>query len=155
MDETTQFFEAVEAGDIGRVRSLLSPHPELVRARDADGATALHHAAFVGARELVTLLLASGADMNARDATHDATPSGWAIHYLRELGGLLAIEIEDVLYAIRTRDATWARRLVTRHPALVGATDAHGKPLTAHARESGDATIAELFAATREPPNVG
>ena len=121
-------------------------HPELANARDADGATALHHAAFNGHRALVAALIDAGAELNARDATHAATPTGWAIHYLRELGGLLAIEIEDVLYAIRTRDVAWARRLVTRHPALLDATDADGKPLAAHARESGDAAIAELFA---------
>jgi ankyrin repeat protein len=124
----------------------LRAHPELARARDADGATALHHAAFNAHRALVGALLDAGADLNARDATHDATPSGWAIHYLRELGGLLTIEIEDVLYAIRTRDVAWTRRLVTRHPALIAATDLQGTPLAAHARESGDAAIAELFA---------
>ena len=126
--------------------SLLRAHPELARAHDADGATALHHAAFNGHRELVAALVDAGAELNARDAIHDATPSGWAIHYLRELGGLLAIEIEDALYAIRTRDVVWARRLVTRHPALLEATDVHGKPLATHARESGEAAIAELFA---------
>ncbi|HEY6945312.1 MAG TPA: hypothetical protein VI431_09255 [Candidatus Acidoferrum sp.] len=61
--------------------------------------------------------------MNARDGRFDATPSDWAIHYLRELGGLLAVEIEDVLHAIRTHDAAWAHRLVKRHPALINAVD--------------------------------
>lgn len=92
------------------------------------------------------LLCASGAELNARDGRFDATPSGWAIHYLRELGGLLAIEIDDVLHAIHTRDVRWVRRLITRHPSLTGATDARGKPLAAHARESGDPEIAHLFA---------
>lgn len=146
MNEITQFFQAVQAGDVERVRFLLTGHPELARARDAEGATALHHAAFHGHRPLVTLLCASGAELNARDDRHDATPSGWAIHYLRELGGLLAIEIEDLLYVIQTRDATWAHRLITRHPRLVDAKDAHGKLLAAHAHESGDPAIASLFA---------
>ena len=146
MSEIGQFFQAVESGDVERARILLAAHPELARARDAEGATALHYAAFHGHRPLVDLLLAAGAELNARDARFGATPSGWAIEYLRELGGLLAIEIEDVLHAIQTRDARWARRLVTRHPALVDATDAHGKPLAAHARESGDPEIAGLFA---------
>ena len=146
MSEIASFFQAVESGDVERVRMLLAARPELARARDAEGATALHHAAFHGHRPLVTLLRDGGADLNARDGRFDATPSGWAIHYLRELGGLLAIEIEDVLYAIQTRDAKWARRLLARHPALVDATDAHGKPLAAQARESGDPAIASLFA---------
>ena len=145
MSETAEFFEAVENGDVEHVTRLLTANPELVRARDAAGATALHHAAFHGNRALVTLLLAGGAELNARDGEHDATPAGWAMHYLRELGGLLAVEIEDALYAIRTRDAMWARRLVTRHPALIDATDVNGKSLAEYARESGDASIAELF----------
>jgi hypothetical protein len=33
----------------------------------------------------------SAADINARDDRFDATPAGWAIEYLRGLGGLLAI----------------------------------------------------------------
>jgi hypothetical protein len=148
MNELGQFFQAVESGDVERVRILLAAHPELARARDPEGATALHHAAFHGHRALVTLLCDGGAELNARDERFDATPSGWAIHYLRELGGLLAIEIEDLLYAIQTRDAKWARRLLTRHPPLVDATDAHGKPLAAHARESGDREIANLFASS-------
>jgi ankyrin repeat protein len=145
MNETQEFFRAVEQGDADRVVRLLASNRELARARDGDGATALHHAAFHGHRSLVEILVAAGADLNARDAEHDATPTGWAIHYLRERGGLLAIEIEDVLYAIETRDARWVMRLVTRHPALRDATDRHGTSLATRARESGDAAIAEVF----------
>src|ERR1700758_3828787 len=145
MNETAAFFQAVTAGDEERVRALLEGHPALALARDSEGATALHHAAFLGHRSIASLLCAKGAELNARDERFGATPSGWAIHYLRELGGLLAIEIDDVLHAIRTRDSAWAQRLVTRHPALLNARDKQGKPLAAHARESGDAAIAALF----------
>jgi ankyrin repeat protein len=146
MSHSVEFFHAAEAGLVDRVRQLLTEHPELLDARDADGATVLHHAAFHGHRELVQLLVASGADLNARDGQHHATPTGWAIHYLRELGGLLAIEIEDVLYAIERHDAAWVHRLVRRHPALMDAVDRTGKPLAVHARESGVEAIAEVFA---------
>ena len=57
----------------------------------------------------------------------------------------MAVEIGDVLYAIETRDVKWARRLVTRHPWIVDAKDAGGKPLAAYARECGDQAIADLF----------
>ena len=151
--DSAQFFQAVEADDIERVGLWLASRPDLVRARDVDGATALHHAAFHGYRDLVQLLVASGADVNAHDGEHHATPAGWAIHYLRELGGLLAIEIDDVRYAIERRDAPWVERLVRRHPALIDAVDRNGKPLAAFARESGIAAITELFAsAGREGP---
>ena|SRR5205085_8442360 len=145
MTSIAPLVEAVEAGDVDGVRALLAANPDLVHARDATGATALHYAAFHGHRALVDLLCAAGADLNARDARHDATPTGWAIHYLRERGGLLAIEVEDVLHAIHTRDVSWVKRLVTRHPAIVHAADASGKPLLDHARQVGDAAIVRLF----------
>jgi ankyrin repeat protein len=143
------FFDAVEGGDTERVTRMLDQRPELVRARDDAGATGLHHAAFHGHRSIVNLLIARGADVNARDGEHDATPSGWAIHYFRELGGLLAVEIEDTLYAIRNRDVPWVERLVTRHPALIDATDLKGKPLADHASESGVDSIARLFSGAK------
>ena len=43
-----------------------------------DGGTALHAAAYAGSAEAVRLLLARGADLEARDATWDSTPLDWA-----------------------------------------------------------------------------
>ena len=142
----SEFFTAVQSGDTGRVRALLTSDPALSRAKDADGATALHYATEHGRREIVQLLLEHGADINARDDRFHATPTGWAIEYLRGLGGLQAVEIEDVLFAIRERDVRWVRRLLARWPALGKATDLQGKALAQHARESGHVELAGLFA---------
>ena len=148
-NDVKQFFDTVERGDAERITRLLDQRPDLVISRDETGATALHVAAFHGHRSIVNLLISRGAEVNARDLEHDATPSGWAIQYLRELGGLLAIEIEDTLYAVRNRDAAWVERLVTRHPALIDATDVNGKPLAEHASESGIESIARLFSSAK------
>jgi hypothetical protein len=117
--------------------------------KDNEGATALHYATLNGHREIVGLLLAGGADINARDDRFHATPTGWAIEYLRESGGLLAMEIEDVLYAIRENDVRWVRRFLTRLPTLARAKDAHGTALRQHASESGNDEIARLFETER------
>jgi len=146
MDDLKQLLLAIENDDADVVRLLIAMDPALLHARDEDGATPLHCAAYFGRRAIVELLLKAGADLNARDTTYGATPAGWAIHYLRERGALLAIEIEDVLFAIRRGDAEWVERLVTRHPWVADAVDREGKPLAAHAAESGHAGIAELFA---------
>ena len=147
-----ELFTAVQQGQVDLVERLLAADATLVHARDADGATALHHAAFHGQKEIAQLLIACGADVNARDGEHDATPAGWAIHYLRELGGLLAIEIEDVCHAITAHDVEWTTRLVRRHPALVHAVDRTGIPLAALARQSANEDIAALFRGSADDP---
>jgi hypothetical protein len=140
-----EFFEAIKSRDITQVRRILASNPDDAGARDSDGATALHHATEIGDREIVAVLLDSGADINARDDRHHATPTGWAIEYLRESGGLLAMEIDDVLFAIRENDTRWVRRFITRLPALAKAKDARGEPLAQHAAESGNEEISGLF----------
>jgi len=142
-------FAAAERGDVEAVRALLAADPDLVRARDETGATALHVAAFHGHHAVADVLLAAGADVNARDGMYDATPLGWATHFLRERGGLLAIEIEDALYAIRRGDRELVARYLTRHPWLADASDREGTPLAAHAHATGDAELDRLFTSHR------
>ena len=74
-----------------------------------------------------------------------ATPAGWAIEYLRELGGFLAIELDDFAHAIRQGDVEWVRRFLRRFPALRAACDTQGKPFQLLAQKSGNQKIAELF----------
>src|SRR4029453_10937954 len=103
MNQNTELFTAVKSGDTARVREILGSDPTLARVKDGEGATALHYATLNAHREIVSLLHESGADINARDDRFQATPTGWAIEYLRERGGLQAIDIEDMLFAIRER----------------------------------------------------
>jgi hypothetical protein len=146
MENTEHFFDAVGRGDVAATRELLARDRTLAGARDSTGATPLHVAALNGRREIVEVLLEAGADINARDATFDATPAGWAIEPLRERGALLAIEIEDLLFAIERGDVTWASRLLARHPALKRAVDRDGTPLSTHAAASAEPAMARLFA---------
>ena len=139
------FFAAVDRRDSGEARRLLAEEPALARARDTSGATALHHAAFNGDRELAELLLSAGAEVNSRDATHGATPTGWAAEFWRERGGLLAIEIDDVLFAIRRGDDEWVGRLVERLPALRHAVSRDGVSLALHAKASGNTRLMRYF----------
>ena len=59
-----QFIYAVFLANAKRVSALLRENPELVRELYARGDTALHHAARNGDLEIVTLLVAGGADVN-------------------------------------------------------------------------------------------
>src|SRR5690349_1053151 len=107
---SAELFSAVASGDVECVRELLGSDPDAAKVTDDEGATALHYATLNGRREIVELLLEYGADVNARDGRFGATPAGWAIESLRERGGLLGMEIDDVLYAIRQHDIRWVHR---------------------------------------------
>jgi ankyrin repeat protein len=76
-DERAAIFRAAERGDTGAVGLMLELGfpPET---RGDNGGTALHAAAYNGSAETVRLLLAHGADLEARDTTWNDTPLGWA-----------------------------------------------------------------------------
>jgi ankyrin repeat protein len=145
MNVFERLIEAAKRGDVVDVRTILHRHAELINQRDQLGATALHHAAFGGHRSVVQELVGRGAEINAPDSQFGATPAGWAIEYLRELGGFLAIELDDLAHAIRRGEVEWVARFLSRFPALRGARDTQGKPFKLLAQESGNQEIANLF----------
>lgn len=145
MKEFKDLIEAVKQGLIEEVRSLLAAHPEWINRRDEMGATALHHAAFEGRCEVVRVLVEHGAEINARDDKFRGTPAGWAIEYLREMGAMLGIELDDFAYAIERSDVDWARRFVRRFPRLRTAVGPEGRSFKELAEESGNPEIVKLF----------
>ena len=145
MSDFQNMIEAVKQGDLERVRAILEIDDRLANQRDESGATPLHYATLNGHRHIVKLLLERGADINSTDSRFGATPAGWAIEYLREKGGFLAIELDDLAYAIQLGDARWVARFLKRFPALRQASDTNGTLFQGLARESGNREIAGLF----------
>lgn len=144
-----QLIEAAERGAVEDLKTILHSHPDLVRERDETGATALHYAAFGGHHDAVRALVEAGADINAIDAKFHATPAGWAIEYLREMGGFLGIELRDFAWAIENGHLELAARLLKRFPALRHGSDTEGRPFRALAERSANTEIRRLFA---DPP---
>jgi ankyrin repeat protein len=66
-EPTNAFFEAVVLGDYAAVRAMLDADPGLARASDALGFTALHVLGTEDDPAMAELLLAAGADVNARN----------------------------------------------------------------------------------------
>ncbi len=140
-----ELIDAVKRGDIDRVARVLDADGNLVGQRDENGATALHYAALGGHRQIVKLLVERGADVNCADTEFGATPTGWAIEYLREIGGYLAFELDDFAYAIEQADAHWVVRILQRFPALRTAHHSSGKTFKQLAQASGQAEIVAFF----------
>jgi len=138
--------DAIEQDDVDAVAAILERDKQVVNQTDATGATALHYAALNGRRRIAQMLVEQGADVNARDGEFGATPSGWAIEYLRELGGHLAVELEDLAYAIETRDIKWARRFLARFPNLRESVYRDETTFRQLAEKSSDPQILQLFA---------
>lgn len=145
MTEFDELMDAVNQNDSARVQSALERNPELVHQRCNRGATALHVAALKGHAQISRMLIAQGADVNSRDDRFGATPAGWAIEYLREQGALLAIELDDLEFAIERRDTAWVARLIKRFPKLRNACAASGVPFRQTALQSGHDDLAALF----------
>ncbi|MGA3047224.1 MAG: ankyrin repeat domain-containing protein [Terracidiphilus sp.] len=140
-----RLIEAAKTGVATDVRAIIERHPRLINKRDRHGATPLHHAAFGGHRQLAQLLVQLGADINAIDEEFGATPAGWAIEYLREIGGFLGIELADLSYAIERGHVEWVARFLKRFPALREARDPQGRPFKLLAQHSGNLEILRLF----------
>jgi ankyrin repeat protein len=151
MGASEDLIDAAKQGDLQRVKGILDTHDGLANLRDDSGATPLHYAALNGHREIVHVLLQRGADINCTDSQFGATPAGWAIEYLREMGAHLAIELNDLAYAIRLGDTRWVDRFLRRFPALRHARDTQGTPFQKLARESGNREIASLFGVDASP----
>jgi len=145
MHKFEKLIEAATQGNLADAQFVLRDHPELINNRDDSGATALHYAALAGHRAIVQLLVQHGADINARDAKYGATPAGWAIEYMREMGAFLAIELSDLAFAIRRGDVEWTARFLDRFPTLRHACDEHGTPFRTLAEQTGKSAIVNLF----------
>jgi ankyrin repeat protein len=149
MDDFATLLDAVNRNAADEVSAILQRSPQLVHRRDAEGATALHYAAFNGTSDIARALIQHGADINARDGRFGATPAGWAIEYLRELGGFLGIELADFAFALERGDAFWVRRFLARFPAVRHARDLQGRSFEERARQSGNPEIVHLFEASQ------
>ena len=76
--------------EVSGVELVVPAFPDEVNARDEDGATPLHQAAWQGDLELIRRLLAAGADPSITDDRFGSTPLQWAEHaYQTEAADLL------------------------------------------------------------------
>ena len=66
-----EVFDLLRKGDVPAVKALVEKTPQLVEARDAQGLTLLHYAAYGRSAELINFLIDKGAKPDVRDAEAD------------------------------------------------------------------------------------
>src|SRR5476649_610567 len=81
--------DAAKAGDLEKVKALLSAHPDLINSKDTNGITLLYIAAYHGNKDLAEFLLANQAEVNARDDFGDTPLNCAALRNHRDVAKLL------------------------------------------------------------------
>jgi len=81
-DPSKEIIKAAKNGHVALIKDLLATDKSLINARDKDGSTPLHCATWKGQKEVVALLIAAGADVNAHNANEHwgTTPLHAAAH---------------------------------------------------------------------------
>jgi ankyrin repeat protein len=103
-----QMLKAAKSGNVAAVRLLLEADPSLVDARDTDGSTPLHCAAWKGHAEVAALLLDHGADIHARNLNEHwgDTPLHAAAHGNQRAVAELLIDRGADLHAVNPAGRT-------------------------------------------------
>jgi ankyrin repeat protein len=116
-----EIHDAAKAGDLVKVKALLKLDPELVSSKDNNGHTPLHVAVWDGHKDVVELLLANGAEVDARGNT------GTPLHWAARMGNKVVVE------------------LLLSKGAAVNALDKSGSTALHLAAEDGHKEVAELL----------
>jgi ankyrin repeat protein len=128
-----EIHEAVKNNDLVKVKSLIKDSPDLVFSKDEDGFTPLHLAAANGYKDIAELLLASKADIEAKDKSR-STPLHQAV-----ASGAEHSDLVEVLIA---------------HKADVNAADTNGLTPLHYATLADNGKVAELLLIHGAHPDI-
>jgi ankyrin repeat protein len=137
-----QIFVAAQNGDLETVKSLLKVNPELVRKIDTLGVTPLHRAAQQGRIDVVRLLLASGADVNAQDKYGNTPLHESALFGHKDVVALLLASKADVNALNKNGETPLHRAAMTGHNDVAELLLANGAGV--NAKDNGSTTPLQL-----------
>jgi len=83
MSNAPLLFEAINRGELDEVQRQIGANAHLVNEPGDDNITPLIAAARSGKRDIAVWLIAQGANTEAVDIRHGATPLGWAAYFAR------------------------------------------------------------------------
>ena len=164
-DGVTEILEAAKDGDLTRVSAEIARDPALARGSNDTGDTPLHLAAERGHLDLVNVLIAAGADVDAVRSdgyrpVHSALLSSWRAKVPRERARAIA----DTLFAHGSRytiylaavldDKAYVRDALARDSSLANFEDTcHRRPISA-AAERNDLEMVKLLLENGADPNL-
>ena len=90
------FFGAVRDGDVAKINSAITDHPDWVNSKDSRGYTPLILAAYYDRKEVVALLLQKGARVRDKDGTGNSALMGACFKGYEEVVALLLEAGADV-----------------------------------------------------------
>ena len=122
---------AAHLDDLALLADLLTNDPRRVSERGGDGQTPLH---FARSREAIDLLLNAGADINARDVDHRASPAEWMLDRAQGAGryALAAYLVDrgadaDIFLAAALGRTDHVVQLLTQAPELLDEQTGRGR----------------------------
>ena len=110
-----ELHDAVRNGELEKVKGLLKDHPDVVLTEDEGGTTPLHWAAKKGDKDLVELLLANKADVNARTNAGDTPLHCAASNGHKDVVEFLLANKADVNATNNRRWTPWDTAVIAGH----------------------------------------
>ena len=125
-----EIHDAASKGDLEKVKALLKDNPKVVFSlatnKDEEGSTPLHFAALKGHLDVVALLLASKADVNAKN-NEGSTPLHYAaVHDHKDVAELLLASKADVNAKNKYNDTPLHLAVAYRHEGVSELLRQHG-----------------------------
>ena len=157
-----EFYNAVQKGDLEKVKALLKDNPDLINIRNGqEVGPPLRWAAFYGQKEVAELLLANKADVNGKDVVGTSALMAAASTGQKEVVELLLANEANIdardnigLTALHYASSAGVAEVLLANKAEVNAKDKSGNSPLHYSARFGRKDVAEVLLANKADVNA-